>query len=324
MNTAEIVTKKNVSAADRRNVKKLSAMKSKDNIVFSLMSAPAVILVFIFSYIPMFGIILAFKNYNYHLGILKSKWVGLKNFEFFFKSNDAMRVTWNTITLNFTFMFVGLAVSVIVALMLYEVHKRFLVKFYQTSMLLPHFLSMVIVAYIVYAFLNPNYGFINTILRSLNIEEVSWYTQPKPWPLILLTVSVWKGFGMGSVVYYAALVGINKEFYEAAQIDGATSFQQVRYISIPFLLPIITIYMILDVGKIFHSDFGLFYQVTRDSGALYPTTDVIDTYVFRALRAWGDIGMSAAIGFFQSIVGFILVMVTNKIVKKIQPENALF
>lgn len=307
-----------------RSKKSRNRGRIQDNVSYFSMIAPAVLLVFIFSYLPMFGIILAFKDYKYNLGILGSEWVGLQNFEFFFQSNDAARITWNTLYLNFIFIFLGIFVAVVVALLLYDVKRRWRVKFYQTTMIFPHFLSMVIVAYVVYAFLNPSYGFVNSILEKFGKEGVSWYTKPEPWPWILVLVNVWKHFGMDCVVYYAALMGINSEYYEAAEIDGATRLQQIWYISLPALVPVITILAILAVGKIFRADFGLFYQVTMDSGALYSTTDVVDTYVFRALRQLGDVGMSSAVGLFQSLVGFVLVLVTNAVVKKIEPDNALF
>lgn len=296
----------------------------KDNISFFCMSAPAMLLVLVFSYLPMFGLIIAFKDYKHNKGIIGSEWAGFKNFEFFFKSNDASRIAINTLYLNFIFIFVGILVAVMVALLLYEVRRRAFVKFYQTTMIFPHFLSMVVVAYIAYAFLNPSFGFVNGIMERLGMEGVSWYTKPAPWPIILIIVNVWKHFGMDSVVYYAALMGVDSEYYEAAEIDGASRIQQIWYISIPSLVPIMTILSILAVGRIFRADFGLFYQVTMDSGALYSTTDVIDTYVFRALRQLGDIGMSSAVGLFQSVVGFVLVLMTNAIVSKIDKENALF
>jgi len=296
----------------------------KDNFSFFLMSAPAVILVLIFSYIPMFGIVLAFKNYKYNKGILGSDWIGFKNFEFFFKSNDAMRITVNTLYLNFLFIIIGIIIAVAVALLLYEVKRRAAVKFFQTTMIFPHFLSMVVVAYVVYAFLNPSFGFVNNLLRNMGQNEISWYSKPGYWPFILILVNVWKHFGMDSVVYYAALMGIDNEYFEAAEIDGANRLQQVWYISLPSIVPIIVILSILAVGRIFRADFGLFYQVTMDSGALYATTDVIDTYVFRALRQLNDVGMSSAVGLFQSIVGFVLVLITNGIVKRIDSNNALF
>lgn len=318
--------KPGIAAPAVRRQKKKSRNRGhiQDNISYFSMAAPAVLLVLVFSYLPMFGIILAFKNYKYDKGILGSEWVGMKNFEFFFQSNDAARITWNTLYLNFFFIFLGILAAVIVALLLYEVKRRWRVKFFQTTMIFPHFLSMVIVAYVVYAFLNPSFGFVNGILEKCGKEGVSWYTKPEPWPWILIVVNIWKHFGMDCVVYYAALMGINSEYYEAAEIDGANRLQQIWYISLPALVPVITILGILAVGKIFRADFGLFYQVTMDSGALYPTTDVIDTYVFRALRQLGDVGMSSAVGLFQSLVGFVLVLVTNAVVKKIEPENALF
>lgn len=291
-----------------------------DNIEYYLMSAPALVLVFIFSYIPMFGVVIAFKDFRYDKGILGSTWVGLKNFEFFFSSQDAWRITRNTLCLNAIFIVTSLIAAVVFALVLYEIKRRITIKIYQTIMILPHFLSWVIVGYMLYAFLNPEFGFLN---RLLNIK-IDWYSKPEYWPSILIVVNMWKGVGMNCIMYYAALMSIDNSYFEAAALDGASKFQMTRYITIPFLVPLMTILTILHIGNIFRADFGMFYQLTRNVGALYSTTDVIDTYIFRALKNFGDIGMSSAVGLFQSFVGFVLVVTTNHIVNKIEPDNALF
>lgn len=310
------------------NLKKTKAskgkMRFKNDLEYIFMSLPAILLVFVFSYIPMFGVIIAFKNYRYDLGIIGSKWVGLKNFEYFFKSNDAWRIASNTIVLNTIFIIVGLVSSVIFALLLFEIKNRIFIKTYQTVMILPHFLSWVVVGYIAYAFLNPSYGFINSALRGMGIPAIEWYSEPKFWPVILTLTSVWKHVGMSCIIYYAGLMGIDSEYFEAAELDGATKIQMMWHISIPSIKSLMIITTILALGNIFRADFGLFFQMTRDIGALYPTTDVIDTYVFRALRSVGDVGMSSAVGLFQSIVGFITINVANSIVKKLQSDSALF
>lgn len=318
------VENKSVNKIKRSTTRSLNKSSVIDNFQLLTLSLPTILHLFIFCYIPMFGIILAFKNFKVNLGIFKSPWVGFKNFEFFFTSEDAWRVTRNTIGLNFLFIIFGLIFAVIFALMMFELKKRIFVKTYQTIAILPSFISWVIVGYMTYAVLETNKGMLNNVLSVFGIEKISWYSQAQYWPVILLLVSLWHGVGYGSIVYFAGLMGIDTEYFEAAALDGATKLQQIRYISLPFITPLITILTILSIGRIFRSDFGLFFNVTRDIGALYPTTDVIDTYVYRALMSIGDIGMSSAVGLFQSVVGFVLILLTNFIVRKIEPDNSLF
>lgn len=288
------------------------------------MCAIPLLLVFIFNYLPMGGIIIAFKNYTYSKGIFGSDWCGFKNFEFFFKSNDFLRITWNTLYMNVIFMIVGMISALTVGVLLYNLTSRTKTKIFQTILITPRFLSWVIVAYMLYAIINPEFGLFNQILEKFGKETVDFYSKPEVWPFILTVANVWKGVGMDSVIYYAALMGISQDLFEAADIDGANAWAKVRYIMIPELKSLITILLILKVGSIFASDFGLFYQLTMDVGALYPTTDVISTYIFRTMRVVGNMGMSSAAGLLQSFVGFVLVVVTNLIVKKIEPENSLF
>ncbi len=226
--------------------------------------------------------------------------------------------------MNVIFIITNLIVCVIVAILMYQITNRVFVKFYQTTMILPHFLSFVVVGFMTYAFLNPVHGVLNQMLTSIGLTPVDAYTSPQYWPVILPLINIWKSVGMGSVIYYAALMGINKEYLEAAAIDGANKWQVTTKIIIPFLVPVMTILTILAIGNIFRADFGLFYQITRNSSMLYETTDVIDTYIFRALRKFGDIGMSSAVGLYQSFVGFILVIVANTIVKKVDKDSAMF
>ena len=248
----------------------------------------------------------------------------MKNFEFFLESQDAWRVTRNTLGLNFLFITVGIICGVIFALIMFEVKKARHVKIYQTVSILPSFFSWVAVGYIVYTLLDPTKGIVNQILGIFGIEGISWYSEPEYWPVILLITKVWQSVGLGSIIYYAALMGVDAELYEAAEIDGAGKLQKTWYISIPQIIPIIIIMGILDIGKIFRADFGLFYNVTRNVGALYPTTDVIDTYVYRALMNQGNYGMSSAVGLIQSVICCATLVITNLIVKKISPENSLF
>lgn len=296
--------------------------------LYSLCLIP-IILVFVFQYIPMFGIIVAFKNYKYNLGILNSPWVGLKNFEFFFSSNVFLQLLRNTLLNNLLFIVTGILSAVFVAIMLYELKSRAYTKVFQTLMITPHFMSWVIVAYMVYAILNPNYGYLNQLLGLFGIETIDWYSKPEVWPAILTVCNVWKHVGMDCVVYYAALMGMDSCLIEAAEIDGANKFQRTMHIVLPSLIPLITVLTILKIGGIFRADFGLFYTVTQDgaNGNLYETTNVIDTYSFRVFKgnaAGNSYGLTAAVGLLQSLVGMILVILTNKCANKIDSDLGLF
>ena len=271
------------------------------------MVLPGTIWLLVFSYLPMFGTVLAFKN-----------------FEFLFTSGDAWRITRNTVLYNLVFIVLGLIFAVFVAIVLNEIANKKLAKVYQTSMLFPHFLSWVIVSYFVFSFLSADKGMMNSILGSFGMEPVQWYSEPENWPGILVFMNVWKGVGYGSIVYLAAIVGIDKTYYEAATIDGASKWQQIKNITIPLIVPLMIILTIMAIGGIFRSDFGLFYQVPRNSAILYPVTDVIDTYIYKGLMNMGNIGMSTAAGLYQAVVGFILILSTNYAVKKIDPEYGLF
>lgn len=297
---------------------------SKNSLQCYLIAALPLLYIFIFSYIPMIGLVIAFKNYRFDKGIFGSEWVGFRNFEFFLKSNEFYRITRNTIGLNFFFIVLGIIAAVALAIVLFSITSRRATKIFQTIMITPHFLSWVVVGYMVYGFLNPQYGILNAVLAYFEVERIDWYSIPNAWPIILAIASVWKHVGMDSVIYYAALMGVDTSLFEAAEIDGASKWQVKKYIVLPSLIPIISIMTILKIGNIFRADFGLFYQLTRDVGSLYVTTDVIDTYVFRTMREVGDMGMSSAAGLLQSVVGFITVVITNHISKKIDSDNALF
>lgn len=312
-------------------VKKKSAVKQELNMAMKsrqrnmlILAALPIIQIFIFAYLPMFGLVIAFKDYRFDTGIWGSKWVGLDNFKFFLTSKEFTSIAWNTIFLNFLFIIVGMIAAIFVAVLLFELVGRTNTKIYQTVMITPNFLSWVIVGYMAYAFLNPEAGFINGMLQKFGLQKVNWYSKPGYWPAILTIVSVWKGVGMNSVYYYANLMGIDSSLFEAAEIDGASKLQKTRYITVPCLKKLAIMLFIMSVGGIFRSDFGLFYQVTRDVGTLYKTTDVMDTYIFRALKTVGDMSMSSAAGFLQSIVGFITVIITNAVVKRLDEDCAMF
>ena len=289
-----------------------------------MMSLPAVLLLFVFAYLPMFGIILAFKEYRFDQGILGSAWIGLTNFRFLFGTDIAWRITRNTLLMNFLFIVTGTVINILVALLMNEVQGKWRTKFYQSALFLPHFISWVVVGYFAYAFLNVEQGLLNKVLIYFGGEAIAWYREPSYWRVILVFTTLWKGLGYGSIFYLAVMLGISPEYYEAAKIDGANKLQQIRHITLPHLLPTVIILTMFAVAGIFRSDFGLFFNVTRDQAALYSTTDVIDTFVYRALRQMNDLGMSAAAGVYQSVVGFVLVVVVNWIVRRIDPDRALF
>jgi putative aldouronate transport system permease protein len=290
-----------------------------------IMTLPGLLYLLINNYLPMAGLVIAFKNFNYAKGIFGSDWAGFMNFEFLFKTKDAFIITRNTILYNAGFIIISTITAIAVAIMLSEVTNRIALRIYQTVILLPYLISIIIVSYLAYAFLSVNVGFLNkTLLPLLGIPEIAWYTEPKYWPYIINIVNLWKGFGFLSVIYLSSIVGIDRTFYEAAELDGASRLQGIRHITIPLIVPTISMMVLLAIGRIFYSDFGLFYQVPMNSGTLYSTTNVIDTYVYRGLLQLGDIGMSSAAGLFQSVVGFVLVLTSNLIVRRVNPENALF
>lgn len=310
----------------KRKQKKDSAASKvarRENLNLSLMVLPGVLLFLIFNYLPMMGIVIAFKDYNPNLGILDSPWCGLDNFKFFFTSQDAARVIGNTVMYSVTFLVVDLAAGVALALMFYNLSSRKALKFYNTVVILPRFMSAVIVAFIVYIVLNPSYGIANQIIQMFGADAVQWYMKPSYWPVILTITHVWQTVGMNSIIYYASLMGMDESLLEAAALDGANKWKQTWYVVIPHLIPVMVITTILAIGHLFSGDFGLFYQVPKDVGLLYSTTDIINTYTFRALQA-GALEKSTAVGLFQSLTGLLLVTGTNAAVRKISPENSLF
>ncbi|MCC8103654.1 MAG: ABC transporter permease subunit [Clostridiales bacterium] len=288
------------------------------------MVLPGCIYFLINNYIPMTGIIVAFKKYTKSGGIYFSDWCGLDNFQYLFKT-DAWLIIRNTLGYNIVFIILGLVVGVALAILITDVWSPKAKKLYQSAIMLPFLISMVIVSYIVFAFLSVENGLINnTLLASLGLDPVSWYSEAKYWPFILVIVHLWKNVGYGTLIYIAGITGIDPTYYEAAKLDGASRWQQIKSITLPGLTPSLITMTLLNIGRIFYSDFGLFYQVPQNSGMLYSTTQTIDTYVYRALISTGGIGRSAAAGFFQSIVGFVLVLTANLIVRKVSPDNAMF
>ena len=298
---------------------------SKDDLTLHIMAVPALVVLFLFSYLPMGGIIIAFKKLNVAKGIFGSDWIGFKNFEFLFASTDAWNITRNTVVYNSIFILLNTLLAIFLAILISELHSKKLAKTLQTFFIMPHFLSMAVVSIIVFAFLSARSGYLNGLLFDLfGKQPVDWYSDRTWWPLFFVVISAWKGVGYNSIVYLAAITGISKEFYEAAVIDGATKFQQARYITLPHLKTMVSILLLMALGGIFRGDFGLFYLVPQNNGMLYPVTDVIDTYVYRAMTELNNPGMAAAAGLYQSIVGFVLVITMNKVVSKIDADNALF
>lgn len=290
-----------------------------------LMMLPALLYLLINNYIPMAGMVIAFKKLNFAKGIWASPWAGLKNFKFLFASKDAWIITRNTLLYNVAFILVNMVVGIAIAILITEIRNTKLKKIYQSAILLPFLMSMVILSYIVYALLSAENGLVNnSILPLFHIDPIQWYQKPKYWPAVLIIANCWKGVGYGCLIYIASLIGIDPSFYEAARLDGASKWQEITKITLPSLVPTIITLLLLSIGRIFYSDFGLFYQVPMNSGVLFPTTNVIDTYVYRALIEQGNISMSSAAGVYQSLVGFCVVMLSNWIVRKVDKDQALF
>lgn len=291
---------------------------------FYIMMLPGLIYLIINNYGPMVGMFIAFKRIDYSKGIWKSPWVGFSNFKYLFATKDAMVITRNTILYNLAFIVIGTVAAIIVGIFLSELRHTFETKIFQTVILLPYLLSWVICAYIGYAFLSKDTGLINHFLTSIGQSPVDWYNDAGKWPVLLILINLWKGIGYSSIIYMSTIIGIDRSLYESAMVDGATKWEQIKYITLPFLKSTIIMLTIMSVGRMFYSDFGLFYQMPMNSGTIYPTTQTIDTYVYRALMQRNDVSMSSAAGFYQSIVGFILVLTANTIVRRVSPDDAMF
>ena len=289
-----------------------------------LMVLPGMFYLLINNYGPMAGLFIAFKKIDYSVGVWKSPWVGLKNFTYLFKTKAAFQITRNTILYNLVFIVLGTVLGIAVGIMLSELRHKWETKIFQTLILLPYLLSWVICAYIGYAFMSKETGLINGVLSSLGMAKIDWYNDAGKWPFILTFVNLWKGIGYGSIVYMSTIIGIDRSLYESAMVDGASKWQQIVKITLPLLKSTVIMMLIMSIGRMFYSDFGLFYQIPMNSGSIFSTTQTIDTYVYRALMQQNDVGMSSAAGFYQSIVGFILVLSANMIVRKLSPDDAMF
>lgn len=297
-------------------------LKKYKTLLFMLL--PAVLYTLLFSYIPMCGIVLAFKNYNYEDGIFKSPWNGLQNFSFFFSSGQALRVTRNTVLYNLAFILINLIMQVGVAILLSEVKGKQFKKITQSVMFLPYFISWVVVSMIATGFFSYDYGIFNSILTKFGAERFDFYGSKQAWIPILIFFNFWKNIGYGSVMYLAAIMGIDTQTYEAAEIDGANVFQRIFHVTIPSLMPTVVILFLLSVGGIFRGNFDMFYQLIGSNGNLFDYTDVIDTFTFRALITNNDIGMAAASGFYQSVLCFITILIANYCVKRYDKDYSLF
>jgi putative aldouronate transport system permease protein len=302
----------------------LNTRNLNTNINLLLMALPGIILLFVFAYLPMFGIVIAFKNYRFADGIWGSAWVGFDNFRFLFGTDAAWRITRNTIVMNSIFIVVNTTTALFIAILLNEVYRSRMARYYQTLLFFPYFISWVVASYFAFGLLNATNGLVNQLFISLGWDPVTWYRAPEYWPAILTLANLWNGVGFGSIIYLAGILGISPELFEAAKIDGANKWQQIRFITLPMLLPLIIILTLLSIGKIFNADFGLFYFLPRNTPMLYSTTDVIDTFVYRSLVELGNISMAAAAGFYQSVVGFVLVILANWMVRRYNEEYSLF
>jgi len=306
-------------------VKKIGLLRemTKNRTLF-LMVLPATLLFFVFSYLPMAGMVIAFKSYSYTDGIFGSPWAGFSNFEFLFKSGKAWLITKNTVIFNTIFMLVNNLLEVVIAIVLSELAGKYFKKFLQSAIFLPYFISWVVAGAIIYNLLNYEFGAVNTFLESIGAKPIDVYNNPDYWVYILTFFSAWKIVGYGTVIYLATIAGIDTEMHEAAKIDGANLYQRIIHITVPFLIPTLIVLLLLKVSSIARGDFGMFYQLIGNNGVLFDKTDVIDTYAFRSLLDLQEFGMSSAVGVYQSALNFVIIIVVNEAVKRYSRDNALF
>ena len=299
-------------------------VRTKMTLALFSMMLPGFIYLLINNYIPMAGLTIAFKRFDYSKGIWGSEWCGFDNFTYLFKTQDAVNIIRNTIGYNLVFIILGNVLAVAVAIMLNNLRGQMNKKIYQTVILIPYLISMVVVSYIVFGFLSQENGFLNKLIVSMGGDPISWYTISKYWPFILVIVNLWKGFGYSSILYYATVIGIDSSLYEAATVDGANKWKQIWHVTLPGLKGTIITMVLLNLGRMFYTDFGLFYQVPMRSGLISSVTDTIDVFVYKGLTQLNDVGRASAAGFLQSVLGFVLVLTANYIVRKIDEDNALF
>ena len=288
------------------------------------MFAPVLLYFIVFAYLPMSGIIVAFKSFNYRQGIYLSPWIGFDNFKFFFSSGKALSVTINTVAYNLVFLTCYTFFSILIAILIAEMFGKLYRKVAQTLLFLPYFMSWVVVAAFMYNFANYEFGLINSLLKALSLQPIDIYADPKYWYFILPFLYVWKWIGYGSVLYLAAIMGIDQECYEAAKIDGANIFKTIRYITLPSLRPTMVILILMGIGTVMRGQFDMFYQLIGNNGTLLDATDIIDTLVFRSLMGSQDFGMAASAGAYQSVLCFVIIVTVNAVVKRYEKDYALF
>ncbi len=296
----------------------------RKNRALLLMALPGIAVVIVISYMPMPGMVLAFKNYKVVKGIWGSEWVGLNNFQFLLTSGIALQIIRNTLVLNTLFIIAAQVCSLTMAVLLNEVYHRFITKVYQSILFFPHFVSWVLVGFFTYAFLNSDTGYVNALIKSMDGQPVNWFSEPQHWYAILVFLSVWKGLGYFTIIYLAGMLNLSPEYFEAARIDGASKWQEIRYITMPLIRPLIIINVLLAIGRIFFANFDFIYNVTRDSSLLLPVVNVIDTFVYRSLSSVGNFNLASAAGFFQAVMGLILVLFANALVRRVDKDQALF
>ena len=296
----------------------------KKNKPLFVMILPAVVLIIVMAYLPMSGLILAFKNYRFDLGVFGSDWNGIENFRYLFESGTGWLITKNTIVYNLVNLITSQLLAILIAIFISEINKKFFKKISQSLIFLPYFISWVIVGTFVFAIFNYETGLLNSIIKAFGGDPVNVYEMPGIWPVIIACFNSWKWCGYNSVIYIAAIVGVDAEIYEAASVDGANIFQRIRNITLPSIRATIITMLLLNVGRILRGDFEMFYQIVGQNGQLFNATDVIDTYVFRSLLQNSNLGMSAAASLYQSVLCFVIIIVVNRIVKKVDESNALF
>lgn len=296
----------------------------KKNSYLYLLAVPGILFLMVFAYIPMSGHIIAFKELDFSKGLFFSPWVGFDNFKFLFQNREWLTVTLNTLKLNSLFIVFGLGGAVIIALFLNEVKNAFFKRITQSLIFMPYFISWMVVSFMIFTIFNTSNGLLNKVLESLGKEAVSWYSQPKYWPAILTIMYIWKQAGYFSIIFLSSIVGISAEYYESARIDGASRIQQIFYVTLPLIRPTIIVMALLAVGKIFYGDFGMIYSIIGDNGTLFSTTDVIDTFSYRAMRKLGNFGMASSVVLYQAVMGMVTVLIFNKVAKRVEQGSELF
>lgn len=313
--SSQVKTKSNSKSGIGEELKKNSAL--------FLMLVPGLLVMLVNNYMPMFGLVLAFRRMDNVQKLFGTEWVGLDNFKYLFGSKNGWIITRNTLGYNLVFILIGSTVAVALAIALTELRSKKASKLYQSIFFIPYFFSWVVISYLAFSLLSSESGALNQLIKAFGGQPVKWYVTPKYWPAILIVVNTWKWTGYDVIVYIASIVGISKDYYEAAAVDGATRFQQIRYITIPMLVPLLITLTLIRVGRMFYTDMGLFFTVTRNTGTLYNATNTIDTYVFRGLLSTGDLGMVSAAGFYQAVLGFAVILTFNFIVRKYDKDSAL-